>query len=193
MKPSLDKIGPLRTIDLGGVAVCVLLTAAVFVMGVQPVLEQREQAQLQREQLQTKQQRAQRWAAAAQQLNHRMAQLRQAVADHKLRLAQIDRLNHRLSRITELATEAGLRIERLQPGERVPGDHYHTVPIKVSGRGAFTASSTFLHRLHRTMPDVAVAGVRVKGRPDKAAADTPAAFAFDLLWYAAPPAEDESG
>ena len=187
MKRLPDKTNTNRLIDVAGAAVCVLITAAVFFTGLYPVLERREQMQREHQQLNTKRQRAQRLDSAATRLSHHMTRLREAAAKHELRLAPLDRLNHRLSRITVLATDAGLHIERLQPGQRVAGDHYQTVPIKVSGQGAFSDSSAFLRRLHRTMPDVAVAGVRVAGRPDKAPPKASPTFAFDLLWYAAPP------
>lgn len=181
---------PVATIDALGLAIGALATAAVFFLGIQPMIDHRHHLQAQRETLAQEQERAEELSRTAQQLRANLQATRRAAERNPMRLASIRALNARLSEMTELGTATGLKIERIQPGQRHRGDHYHTVPIKLTGQGAFGANTRFLHRLHESFPDVAIASLSLSGRPDRASSDEAPQFDLTLLWYAAPPASN---
>lgn len=182
----------LRIIDGVGLAVIVLLTGAVFFLGIQPAFDQRQALQAQREALAEEQERAESLSRTAQQLQSHLRATRHAAERSPMRLASLRALNERLAQMTELGAESGLKIEGIQPARQLPGEHYHTVPIKLTGQGAFGASTRFLHRLHESFPDVAIASLELSGRPQRAASPQLPSFDLMLLWYAAPPPDSEA-
>ena len=183
-------LSDLRIVDLAGLALCAALTLAGFFAGFQPILQRHARQQSRQQQLTAKEQRAASLERTVRKLRQQLTRTERAVANNALKLAPLAALNRRLSRITALAQDCGLEIERVRPDSAVPGDHYHTVPIQLVGRGAYGASATFLHRLHDKLPDMAVASLAVNGQPGQPDADAPATFNFDLLWHAAPPADE---
>lgn len=185
----VGKLRDPRAIDALGIAVVAVMTAAVFLLAIDPALEHRHELQQRHEQLVEEQRHAAALARHAQDLRRRLDATQRMVERNPMRLESLRALNRRLSQMTELASDSGLRIEQIQPGRDIPGEHYHTVPIKLVGRGEFGASTRFLHRLHESFPDVAIASMSLTGQPERArAADAPG-FDLTLLWYAAPPPE----
>lgn len=186
---------PVATIDALGIALAALASVAVFFLGIQPVLDHRQHLQAQREALAHERDQAEELSRTVQQLSTHLQATRRAAQRNPMRLASLRALNERLSQMTDLGADSGMRIERIEPGGRRGGEHYHTVPIKLAGHGEFVANTRFLHRLHESFPDVAIASLSLSGQPERGQSGTSPQFELTLLWYAAPPAETngESG
>jgi hypothetical protein len=108
----------------------------------------------------------------------------QRLVESPLRLQPVSAVNQRLALITELASEQKLKLNEIQPGKAVHGNHYDTVPILITGSGNYRTVAAFLHRLHTTFPDTGVSAFSLSGSP--ATPDAAATFRFSLAWYAAP-------
>jgi Tfp pilus assembly protein PilO len=85
--------------------------------------------------------------------------------------------------LTVLASECGLTLDEVTPSAPEPGELYRTVPIRLSGKGSFTASALFLHLLRTNLRDTTVRSMNLVGDPTGEVAST---FVFELVWYAAP-------
>jgi Tfp pilus assembly protein PilO len=175
---------PLRTIDAAGLAVCVALTVGAYFVAVQPMLDRRSEIDTQRAQVDAERQAAALTAAKLAELRQHAARVEQAVASNPLRLQPMTQLNTWLAMIADLATKTGVQLDQLEPGAPVRAEHYVTVPIRLSGRGDYAASTRFLHQLHEAMPDTAVESMELAGHPRTP--DQPATFRFSLLWHASP-------
>lgn len=173
-----------RLIDAMGAAACLALTAVVFVLGIQPVLEQGSQIQHAQAELIAERNRAHDASRSLTMLREQVLTVQQAVAHSPLRLQPLDQLNARLSLITALAAQHAVHVERLEPGRPSPQSHFATVPIRVGGRGGYAQIARFLHELHMAAPDTAVAAIDLRGQPR--IAEAPALFDLQLVWHAAP-------
>lgn len=98
-----------------------------------------------------------------------------------------DRLNQRLAALTDLASTAGLNLEQLSPGPQNPQSRFSAILLTMSARGDFAATNSFLTLLHDQCPDIAVLGMKIFSAPPQT--DSQCQLSFDLVWYAAPPAQ----
>ena len=171
-------------IDLGGFAVCAAMMLVVYLLGVQPLLDRRADAESSRRALSEKRQESADVLSALTTAKRELAGVEQALADTPLRLQPMGAVNQRLARMTALASEAGLTLNEIQPGKAALGTHYATVPIQVAGTGRFPTIVAFLNRLHTTFPDTGVTSFTLSGAP--ATPSAPVAFRIDLAWHAAP-------
>lgn len=183
MEPNVNQKA-LRMIDAVGLAACLAVTGAVFVLGVQPLLDRQSRIEETRAQLRAQELAAQQATLALSEARKRVVLAEQAAAENPLRLQPIDRLNAWLALIAETATKSGVELDQLEPGQPLRGEHYVTVPIRVVGRGSFVASTRFLHRLHEAMPDTGLESMDLKGQPRTP--DAPATFQLELKWHASP-------
>lgn len=175
----------LRTIDAVGAGVCLVLTGAMFVLGVQPMLQRQAELSAAEVALQAKRTEAQQSELAFTVARRQVMLAESAAAARPLRLQPLARLNAWLALIAETATSAGVELDQLEPQRALHAQHYETVPIRVVGRGSYTATTRFLHVLHEAMPDIAVPSLKLEGNPQANGAGAPARFEFDLLWHAA--------
>lgn len=174
----------MRMIDGAGLSACLVLSAAVFMFDVRPVLAQRSELRTLEDRLILQKQQVRDTEASYADQHKQLDQTEQAMAKNPLRLDPLDHLNQLLSQITELATRSGVEIDAVAPGRSEAADHYVTVPIGVAGRGRFEALARFVQLMHQRLPDTAVAELNLAGNPG--AADGVGTFRFELLWYAAP-------
>lgn len=177
-RPSLWRI------DAAGVAVCLLLTVVVYAMAVQPVLDQKTEVLAQRQKLEQQRQRANELTGTLAKIRRQLVKIERAAAESEVRLKPVGNLNEQLAALTDLADDAGLRVDGVQPGEPTHGRRYETVPIELTGNGSYGACAAFLHRLHRSLPDMGVAGFELSATPRSP--EDPAEFRFELTWFAAP-------
>lgn len=171
-------------IDATGFAAAALLTAAAFMLGFKPMLEHEARQLAQRYQAAQHRQQLSELNTTLDQLRRERAQVRQTIAESKVRLQPVSQLNTHVSRIANLAAASGLRVHEVEIGEMVRHEHYETAPIRLAGDGSYPACASFMHRLHEAFPDTAVASLALTGRPQQA--DDLTAFHFTLTWHAAP-------
>jgi Tfp pilus assembly protein PilO len=84
--------------------------------------------------------------------------------------------------LSRAAAEAGLTLDEVKPGQAVGKERFATLPLHMSGTGAFPGFEAFLHRVRTSFPDTGVVAFEIKGEPEHA--DKPASFSVDLRWYA---------
>ena len=174
----------LRMIDGVGIVACLAVTALAFVLGVQPMLEKSTAARQLRTQLAAERARANEAYDSLAMLREQVVVIEQAVDQSPLQLKPARQLNARLSLITATAAEAGVEVDRLEPGQPLPHAHYLTVPIRVSGRSGYPNLTRFLSAIHQAAPDTTVVSLDLRGQPRTP--DTPAMFDLALQWHAAP-------
>lgn len=179
----------LRTIDAVGLGAVVALTAAVFYVGLDPILAQYRQQKVERRQLETQRVEANTLAANLQEMRRRLSRTEAELAKHELQLEPVGALNRRVAELTAMASACGLKIDEIRPGTSIVQEHHHCVPVKIAGRGSYRDAATFLGRLHERVPDVTAASLTLQGQPNTAA---PPTFELQLVWYAAPPPQRQA-
>jgi hypothetical protein len=168
-----------------GLAVCLGLTAAAYLFGVQPALATREADEAYAVDLQGRRQNAADLSATLASTRQKLEQTRREVAGLSLRLEPASGVNRRLAKLADLATAAGLEINEVQPGAASDSPHYQVVPIRISGTGAYPACAQFLHQLRERFPDTAARSVEV-ANPSPTRDHAAGTFRFELTWYTSP-------
>jgi len=176
-----------RQIDLMGLLVCLAVTAMVAYFGFLPAHNQRKAMIAEKEVLRRQRDKSTQAALHLSDIRRRFHDLHRKAASHPLQLKPLSYLNQRLSDITAMAISDGLEIDKIEPGNSYAGDFYVTVPLRMSGRGDFQSTVDFLHRLHLSVPDIAILALNLSASPRSAT--TGSAFHFDLVWHAAPQSE----
>lgn len=176
--------GPGRCIDCAGVAICLLITAAVYVIGFQPMLEREAGFAAQREALRQRHRQLDQTTATLTLMRGHLVKFRQAINESAIQLQSSANLNRRVAEITELASRCGLAVHEIQPGVIRGGERYDTVPIQLGGQGTYQSGALFLSRLHDAFPDTGVSSLELSGNPSTP--EAPAVFRLSLTWHAAP-------
>lgn len=171
-------------IDAAAIGVCLLLGAAVYFVGLKPIIDRQALRVQHQNRLAEARRESQKLTTDLNTSRATLAQIRLKIKDSAIQLQSTRHLNQRLSEITKLATECGLQVDEIQPGSVSTGERYETVPISLAGAGKYEACATFLHRLQKAFPDTGVSAFELVGHPRQTlrAAD----FQFSLIWYAAP-------
>jgi len=172
-----------RQIDLAGAGVCVATGLLFCVVGVLPLLRRSDYFARQQTRLEGQRRQAAQLARDVAVLKSRLAGIRKELADNPVQLQTAYHLNRRIAELADLAGQAGLVINRVQPGEPTSSPRFETVPIRLAGNGSYPVCAEFLRRLGRRFPDTAVDSFQVVGNPRKPG--EPATFDVSLLWYAA--------
>jgi Tfp pilus assembly protein PilO len=168
-----------------GLIVCVGLSAATYLLGVQPALASRTADEAYAADIQGRRQNAADLAVKLTATRQKLEQTRREVAGLSLRLEPATDVNQRLAKLADLATAAGLEINEVQPGAAADSPHYQVVPIRISGTGTYPASAQFLHQLREKYPDTAARSIEI-ANPSPTRDHTAGTFRFELMWYTAP-------
>lgn len=177
-------------VDLAAALILAALTGAVYLVGIQPIIERQADLIAQRQQLQQQKRKAEELTATLTTLRNQLVQVRAATKESKIQLQPTGRLNRHMAEVTDLADECELNVHEVQPGEVKEGQRYETVPITLAGDGDYAACARFLHRLHDAFPDTGVRSFRVQSRRRGDGERT--RFRFVLHWHAAPSLSDAS-
>lgn len=170
--------------DVTAIGLCLGLTALVYFTGVHPLLSRQVESAQRRNELKNQRDEASSLQTTLTLLKRELAQVEHTLSQSPLRLQPTSAMNQRLAQITELAARSGLKLNEIQPGKAVPGTHYDTVPLVLSGAGTYRTCASFLSEMHQSFPDMGVTAFSVGGDPTSG--KSTAAFRFTLIWYAAP-------
>lgn len=173
-----------RKIDAAAVAVLLAITAAGYVVGVQPIVARENEIAARRAELEAAKTAAYEATRLLQQVRGRIAAAERMLAENPMRLQPAHRLNARLAEITAAAVRHGLQIDQLGPGRATSSEYYVTVPIRVTGRSSYAGATRFLHEVRAAMPDLAVASMDLTGDPRSSQAEPK--FVLSLVWHASP-------
>lgn len=167
-----------------GAAVCLIVTALWFLLGMQPLWGSHQAARQQEAYLQTLRAQADQLQMRLRDTQDRNVRTREALAEGSVRLQPASRVNRRLSELTLLATRCQLKVDEIQPGRSHSVIRHEVVPIQMRGSGSYLACMKFLRSLRQSFPDIGTSLIDLKGAPG--APDTSSRFEFTLEWFTAP-------
>ena len=171
------------SVDLGGSAACLVLTAIVYLIGIQPLIDRRAEAAEARDRLKAHHQTELQLNAKCQKLMQRLAAISAALPESTVELQSVRGLNQRLDRLIQLARQFGMAIDEVRPGRSVTGPHFRKTTIHLIAKGGFPSCVRFLREVHLRMRDMSVIDFDLDGNPTDR---TPIARCrIDLLWYTA--------
>ena len=184
MKPAF-KIGTkFHVADGIGVAVLAGITLA-FIFGMVAPLAMRERQAAARAEAATRQeQRANAVNASIREATVALDQVRTKLADAPLQLRTISALNERVASLVTIASDCGLVVQDVRPGDVGKTRKFASVPIRLAGQGSYPNVTRFLQRLHADLPDVGVGNLKMTGAPEDAA--IAARYELDVRWIALP-------
>lgn len=171
------------TIDAVGVAACVAVLAAAYLLGFAPLMGRNAGAVARHRELAAQRGKATAAVANVRQLKARVAALVREREQDTFRPAPLDRTNARLREITSLAANRGLEVKGVEPGAAREQSPYQVVPLRLTGSGNFRGCVDFLRDLRGALRDTTVVGFRFSATPQ--VGGSPVTFELDLCWYAA--------
>jgi len=168
------------SLHLSGSVVLVALGAASWAVSIGPALARAHEAdavsQAVAEASQAVLELEQQEQRSRQEVEQASAQLESV----SVKLVSIDERNSRLAELTALATDAGLVVDEVAPGEPGKGELFEMVTIRLRGRGAYSDLAGFMHRLSAEHPDTEIRTFRT------ARSGNEGAFEMRLVWRALP-------
>jgi Tfp pilus assembly protein PilO len=170
-------------IDLIGLACCASLTAGGYLLTVVPVMQSGRHASQLRTKIENVELQTDRLVQLSRKLDLALSNIGARLTSNALTLEPAERANQRVTTLTRLASECGLTLDEVTPSDPEPAELYRTVPIRLTGKGSFTSSAMFLHRLRTELRDTTLRAINLTGDPTGETAST---FVFELVWYAAP-------
>ncbi len=171
-----------RAIDAAGLAACVVLTLVVYAVGIAPVLARHDAYAADEAAYATEKSHAARLQETLESLQARLATARREAAATTITLQPLATTPRHVAKISKLATGSGLQIDDIQTGAATPGEYAVAVPVHLAGTGTYTASTQFLKRLRRALPETAVQSFALTGHTEDASGA--ATFRMDLTWHA---------
>ena len=171
-------------IDACGLAMCILMTLAGYLLIIQPLVRSQELNKMQTTDIAAKQERASDLVSTVSKLQSELAQLQKALSENPVELQSSQHSNQRLADLTHLAASSELNVFELHTGETQAASRYEIIPIVLSGTGTFQSCTKFLHVLREQFPDTGVVSVDLSDNPGDPTVKT--SFKFNLSWYAAP-------
>lgn len=184
MKPAFKIRTKFHVADGIGVAVFAGLTLA-FIFGMIAPLAMRDRQAAARAEAATRQeQRANAVTASIREASVALEQVRAKLAESPLQLRPLGALNERVAGLVTIASECGLIVQDVRPGDVGKTRKFASVPIHLAGQGSYPNVTRFLQRLHRDLPDVGVGNLKLTGAPEDAA--IAARYELDVRWIALP-------
>ena len=181
-KPAI--LASANQIDALGVIGMVAISALVYGLGINPLLERHALASRQQQEMTGIREKANESQKILTDLQKQSTAAAQQLEASPLRLQPVTQLNQRLALVTDLAMQGGATLDDLQPGKSSAGSRYDALPIHVAGTGSFPAFTALMHRLHTEFPDTGVSTFEMSGTPQEDPAK--AKFSVELLWYTEP-------
>jgi Tfp pilus assembly protein PilO len=192
MKPAAEQTRNAESwkVDAGGIGALAALTALAYFLGAAPLLSRHEAVRQQQAELAAAGESRHDATLTLDTVQRELAQVEQQLAGSPLHLESPQALNQRLALLTELATESGARLDDVQPSRASDGLYYGSLPIHVSGSGAYPTFAALLRRVRERCPDMGISTFDVFGTAQDA--EGRSKFNFELVWYVAP-AKAEAG
>lgn len=163
-----------------GAAGCIALSVLAYMGGVRPAVARTAEQEALAGDLAARRRTVSELTSAANAAKGDLAATRKTLAALPLKLESAAQVNQRLAMLTDLAAAAELTVNEIRPGAVIDGTDFRSVPIQISGTGAYPACAAFLSRLHHQFPDTAVRSFHAG---HSAAGDGAATFSFELFWH----------
>lgn len=175
----------LRT-DGGGLIAVALLSAAVWPLGVAPLLAAQSDASTRDALVQARQDELAAREEEVSRARESLERARTAATGAGIVLESPLRLNHRIALLTTLAEQAGLRLDGVRPGQPQSAGVYGVTRIIIEGRGDAPSFQAFLNLVHEKCPDIVVE--RFDFASESVSPQYTARAAATLVWCTQPPA-----
>lgn len=177
-----EQRGYSRKIAVVGLVACLGISAAGYFIGIAPALAGLVERRSQEQELAGHKHKSQDLAAELLDTRKRLAGARRELAELPLRLESASTVNRRINQFAVVAGESKVTLNEIQPGSPVEGQHYLTVPIRVSGSGTYPACAALLHNLRERFPDTTVQSFDLQnGTPGQT--ENLATFRIELAWH----------
>ncbi|MBU6413477.1 MAG: type 4a pilus biogenesis protein PilO [Planctomycetes bacterium] len=171
-------------VDIAGGLFCVAVTGVAYFTAIAPNATRREEQVRQQAEILELRTQLDQTTKFQRQLTAQLAARHSDLEKTAIQLEPATSVNQRVSSLTTLAAQVGIVLDAVEPGSQNDASDFSRVPIKLSGKGTYAASATFLSQLKERFPDTAVSSMRLNSNP-AAPSSVPTVW-FDLVWYAAP-------
>ena len=170
-------------VDAAGLGACLVISIASYALGVAPLIQRSAEIRDSIQERQREEQTKADLARSHNQLKQRLGQVQKELAEAAIQLQPMSRLNEYLAQLTNLATQNGLSLHEIKPGQPVSLKHYRSIPIHLSGTGTYQDSVLFLNSLNKKFPDIRVftLNLNVLTHPGKPQAKVN----MGLIWHTA--------
>ncbi len=163
-----------------GAAALLALGAAWFLVGVRPLLNERERATQLADEARVAHEAVQTLVQRRDARREDRERIERELASMTVRLRPATAVNAQLAELTKLAERHRLRVDRIEPGAPQDTPLAVRVPLSLAGRGASPDAVRFLADLRSRFPDIAVDAFEVSA----GTGEVDAAIRFDCVWYA---------
>ena len=152
-------------------------------MGIFPVVQARAQLKDDRHELSLRREMLTDYEEKVDHVKQRIDELQKEITITTVVLQDLTVLNQQLARLASLASQCGLVVHGVVPGEVMNTTRCRLVPIRLTGQGGYQAAATLLRRFHDLFLDVHVDGFELISDPQSTSLTKN--IQFDLTWYAA--------
>lgn len=196
-------------VDALAFAALALMSAAGYLVVVQPVLQEAERRDQARAQTDEAVRKASAAAGNLEESRKRLSRIETELDSVAVQLLPSGRINQQIDRLTGLAERHALRLSQMGPERSARSKWFTAVPIRMNGAGSYLSFRAFLGAVSDEFPDVTVKGLRLNAPADVAQrarqnsddagsgadasaennasnAASDATFEIEFVWYAAP-------
>ncbi len=167
-------------IDVMAMAAMLAIAAGAYYFELAPAMEAREERAHNAAELTDAREKSVDLEMAAAAVREKLHGVKQSVAQ-SVKLEPAAQINARVAKLTELAAGNSLQVDAIEPGAGAASGsgRYDTIPIRLSGRGAYKDLTKYLRALHETMPDTGVGLLELTSADNGSSAT----FVMMLQWH----------
>lgn len=173
----------IRRIDLTGSVIAGCVVAIFYAIGLRPLLTAINQQTEIANEIQQLQRSNNQAFADTKTLQTTLGTLDQQLAGVH-RLSDRKQVNHTISLVTELALTQGLVVESSTAKEPQNSTMFAIVPIRISGKGDYVATTRFIHALNTQHADIELQTLTLNAAPGTGTGQP--TFEIELAWYVLP-------
>lgn len=155
---------PMLPIDLGGAAATLAVLTLVVMLGVMPTIRLKNEQTERGVQLARFQSQSDALEAEIAALRDRIARTSADIESRKLTLLPPGQLNIRIAGIIDAASQMGLEVLSIEPGELETGEYYNKIPIELGLTSPLPQLVRYLHTMRTESADLIVQRIEIEAR-----------------------------
>jgi len=175
--------------SIGSVAL-LACAGAVLLLGVQPLVEARQDAERRRLEMRTGEAEIETLRQRSELFEARVARAEQARPTRDASLGELSRRNDETAWILGVADRLGVRVDRIQPGPVVGAEGARRAPLRLEGAADAPSVARFLSEIRAQRPALVLRRLEMDARPARAgdgeAGAGMLAVSIELDWRLAP-------
>jgi Tfp pilus assembly protein PilO len=171
---------------MAAVAMLAIATGAYY-FELAPAMEAREERARHAAELTEAREKSADLELAQAAVKEKLRSVKQSVAQ-SVKLEPAAQINVRVAKLTEMAAANSLQVDTIEPGtgSASGSGRYDTIPIRLSGRGAYKDVAKYLRTLHETMADTGIGLLELASAENGSSAT----FVVMLQWHTIPTPRD---